>query len=334
MLDSAMDAVIMIDIRGRILYWNPAAADMFGRESADVVGEDMAALIIPPELQGAHRRAFSHSELGTSGRILGRRIEVEGQHADGTRFPVELTITRTDAADAHVFFTGYLRDITERRRLLEDLRESRARMLTVSDRTRRELERDLHDGAQQQLVGAAMIVSQARQSLTSDPAATGALLLKAGEVLVDAIAEVRELAQGVHPRTLTEHGLAPALAELRRRSPIPVELDAAADRWPGVVETTLYFAAAEALTNAAKHGARHARVRVHTAPANAALGAGVANVVAEIVDDGPGGADTSQGTGLRGLHDRVAAVGGSLDIDSPPGGGTTLTVRLNLPPSS
>ena len=327
-----MDAVIMIDIRGRILYWNPAAAAMFGRRSAEVVGEDMAALIIPPELRGAHRRAFSHSELGTSGRILGRRIEVEGQHADGTRFPVELTITRTDAADGHVF-TGYLRDITQRRRLLEDLRESRARMLTVSDRTRRELERDLHDGAQQQLVGAAMIVSQARQSLTSDPAATGALLLKAGEVLVDAIAEVRELAQGVHPRTLTEHGLAAALADLRRRSPIPVELDAAADRWPAVVETTLYFVAAEALTNAAKHGARHAWVRVHTAPVDAALGAGVAKVVAEIVDDGPGGADTSRGTGLRGLQDRVAAVGGSLGINSPPGGGTTLTARLDLSPS-
>jgi PAS domain S-box-containing protein len=332
-LDAAMDAVIMIDGQGRVVYWNPAAALMFGYRWEEVAWRDMAELIIPARLRDPHRQAFSHSDLGRTGSILGRRIEVTGQRADGSQFPVELTITRTDDGPT-ALFTGYLRDITDRQRLIAKLRDSRTRLLEVSDTTRREVERDLHDGAQQQLVGVAMVVARARATLAENSTAAAALLDQASDVLVAAITEIRELAQGVLPRVLTDHGLAPALAQLGRRSPIPVHLDTIPDRWAPTVETTLYFIAAESLTNAAKHGARKARLRVHTErqtePGTFHDGPGTDVVVCTVVDDGPGGADTGRGTGLRGLEDRIAAVGGTLTLASPPGRGTTLIARIPI----
>jgi PAS domain S-box-containing protein len=336
-LDSAMDAIIMIDGQGQVVYWNPAAASMFGRSRAEVAGQDLAELIIPPQLRGRHRRSLDASDLGRPGSILGRRIEVAGQRRDGSVFPVELTITRTDRGETQLF-TGYLRDITQRQRMLDELRDSRTRMLEVSDRTRREIERDLHDGAQQQLVGAAMVVAQARENLAADPAAAGALLDQAGAVLVEAISGIREIARGVLPDVLADHGLQPALAELGRRSPIPVQIDTVPGRWPSTVEITLYFLAAEALTNAAKHGARTAQLHVRTEPGPTGQtgnggssgdgpGGGLV-IVCTIADDGPGSADASRGTGLQGLRDRVSAVGGTLEIDSPAGQGTTITGRI------
>lgn len=338
-LDSAMDAVIMIDGQGQVVYWNPAAASMFGRSWAEVAGQELAELIIPPQLRSRHRQALDASDLGSPGSILGRRIEVTGQRRDGSGFPVELTITRTDRGETQLF-TGYLRDITQRQRMLDELRDSRTRMLEVSDRTRREIERDLHDGAQQQLVGAAMVVARARESLAADPAVAGALLDQARAVLVEAITGIREIARGVLPGGLADHGLQPALAELGRRSPIPVQIDTVPGRWPPTVETTLYFLAAEALTNAAKHGAQTAQLHVHTEPGpTGQMRDGVSSedghggglvIVCTIVDDGPGGADPSRGTGLQGLRDRVTAVGGTLEIDSPAGQGTTVTGRIQV----
>jgi signal transduction histidine kinase len=305
----------------------------------EVAGQELAELIIPPELRGRHRQALHASGLGRPGSILGRRIEVTGQRSDGSVFPVELTITRTDRGETQLF-TGYLRDITQRQQMLDELRDSRTRLVEVSDRTRREIERDLHDGAQQQLVGAAMVVAQARDSLAADPAAAGALLDQAGAVLVEAITGIREIARGVLPGVLAERGLQPALAELGRRSPIPVQIDTVPGRWPSRVEITLYFLAAEALTNAAKHGAQTAQLYVHTEPGATGQmadggssgdghGGGVV-IVCTIADDGPGGADPSRGTGLQGLQDRVTAMGGTLEIHSPAGQGTTVTGRIQV----
>jgi PAS domain S-box-containing protein len=332
-LDSAMDAVVVIDDRGRVVYWNPAAVAMFGHTWEQVAGRDMANLIIPPQLRPAHREAFGRSGLGGPRSVLGRRIEVVGQHVDGTLFPVELTITRTDEGGARMF-TGYLRDISERRQLLKELHASRTRLLQVSDAVRREIERDLHDGAQQQLVGAAMVVAQARATLPGGPHAAADLLDRAGEVLVAAITELRELARGVLPRVLTDHGLKPALSELGRRSPIPVHIEAVPDRWPSMVELSLYFFAAEGLTNAAKHGAQSVTVQLGLEPVQVGMAvddsaaAGMMQAVCSIVDDGPGGADADHGTGLRGLEDRVTAAGGTLRIMSPAGRGTTLVARI------
>lgn len=324
-----MDAIIVIDDRGRVRYWNRAAALMFGRSWDEVAEQDMASLIIPPQLQDAHRRAFAKSDLGAAGSILGRRMEVTGQRADGSQFPLELTITRTDDDHARLF-TGYLRDITERQQLLDELRASRTRLLEISDTTRRQIERDLHDGAQQQLVGAAMVVAQARSSLSAESTVTAALLDQTAEVLVQAITEIRELASGVLPRVLSDHGLAPALAELGRRSPIPIHIEAVPDRWVPTVETTLYFLAAEALTNAAKHGARtvNLQVRAERSTVSHGMTGADAVVVCTVGDDGPGGADPSRGSGLRGLADRVAAVGGTFEVVSPAGQGTSLTGRI------
>jgi signal transduction histidine kinase len=211
--------------------------------------------------------------------------------------------------------------------MLADLRASRRRLLTVSDEARRRVERDLHDGAQQQLVALAIALGNARALMDTDPAAAAVSLDSARNVLVSAIAELRELARGIHSPTLTERGLPTALQELARRSPIPVQVAVdVADRLPEQVETTVYYFVAEALTNAAKHGAGEADVT-----AEVVVGGPASMLRCTVNDDGPGGADIGSGSGLRGLRDRLAAVDGQLQVLSPIGAGTTLIATLPLP---
>jgi signal transduction histidine kinase len=210
----------------------------------------------------------------------------------------------------------------ELRAKVHELRASRARIVESGDIARRRIERDLHDGAQQQLVALAMTLRAARSRVERDPAATAELLDAAGEALGTALRELRELARGIHPAVLSDRGLGPALDALAQRIPLPVEIVAApAGRLPEPVEAAAYFVVAEALTNVARYaGASHARVSVTHASSR---------LLVEIADDGAGGADPSRGTGLRGLVDRVAALDGRLDVESPPGRGTT--VRAIIP---
>ncbi|HEX5826777.1 MAG TPA: histidine kinase [Candidatus Limnocylindrales bacterium] len=211
----------------------------------------------------------------------------------------------------------------EVRRQLEDVRASRARLVEAADTERRRLERDLHDGAQQRLVGVALDVRRARARLPdgAEPALVAALEDAATDVSL-AIAELRELARGIHPSILTEGGLGPALESLAARSRIPVDLadELAGARFSPSVEATAYFVAAEGLTNAAK-AADAAEVRVRAARRDALL-------EVEVIDDGVGGADPARGSGLRGLEDRITAIGGTLRIESEPGHGTRLLARL------
>jgi len=202
---------------------------------------------------------------------------------------------------------------------VEELRVSRLRIVEAADSARRRLERDLHDGAQQQLVGLALELRLLRRRV-ADPDLE-ATVDELGRRLGVALDELRELARGIHPAILTARGLAPALGALADRVPVAVEQDVAVqDRLPPAVEAAAYFLVAEALTNIAKYArAGHARVAVHRA--------GPALVVV-VSDDGVGGADVSAGSGLRGLQDRVAAVDGTLEIHSPPGGGTHLRATL------
>jgi signal transduction histidine kinase len=200
---------------------------------------------------------------------------------------------------------------------LDSVRASRARIVEAALAERRRLERDLHDGAQQHLLGLAARLTAA-MTRTRDPEATAAfghVRAELGEVL----AELRDLAHGIHPQTLAQSGLAAALEEVAERLPLAIHLNVAPDRAPPTVEATAYFTACEALANAVKH-ARAGRVRV-------AVRVTASHLEMEIADDGVGGADPS-GKGLANLLDRISAADGQAVIDSPPGRGTAIRARI------
>ena len=199
---------------------------------------------------------------------------------------------------------------------LEEVRASRARIVEAGDAERRRIERDLHDGAQQRLVVLAMRLDQAR-----DQSAEASALIDATRAeLLGVVREVRDLARGLHPPLLTEAGLAAAVEALAERTPFPVKVDITEQRFPEEVEVAAYFVIAEGLTNVAKYaGASEALVEAKAADGR---------LVVRVTDNGRGGADPNQGSGLRGLADRVAAIGGQLKVTSQRGRGTTLMAEL------
>jgi signal transduction histidine kinase len=206
---------------------------------------------------------------------------------------------------------------------LEALRASRARIVEAGDAERRRLERDLHDGAQQRLVSLIIELQIARDRWEADPAKTRALVDSAFENARAAVEELRDLASGLHPAVLSQRGLVAAIESLATRAPLPVEVETSlAERLPAAVETAGYFVVAEALTNVAKYAhATHAGVDVR-------LDGGEA--IVEVRDDGVGGAAPAAGSGLRGLSDRVGAVGGRLEVESGPAAGTVVRARFAL----
>ena len=203
----------------------------------------------------------------------------------------------------------------------DDLRAASARLVAAGDAARRRIERDLHDGAQQRLVSLSLTLNLARRH--AEPGSqTAALLDSAMAELTAGLSELRELARGIHPAVLTERGLDPALAGLAARAPLPVTISAPLDeRLPPAVEAAAYFVVMEALTNVAKYASATA--------ADVTIEQINGHVVIDVTDDGVGGADPAAGTGLAGLADRVTALGGRLEVQSPPGGGTI--VRAELP---
>jgi signal transduction histidine kinase len=201
-----------------------------------------------------------------------------------------------------------------------ELQASRARIVEAGDAARRRIERDLHDGCQQRLVSVSMALGLAESKLASDPVARG-ILTDARTGLGAALEDLRELSQGIHPAVLTERGLGPALQELAYTTAVPVEVAVRLDgRLPEVVEAAAYFVVAEALANVMKHAAA-TQVRVTVDRADG-------RVVVDARDDGVGGADAARGTGLRGLADRVDALGGTLAVDSAPASGTRLRAEI------
>jgi signal transduction histidine kinase len=204
----------------------------------------------------------------------------------------------------------------------EQLAASRARIVEAGDVERRRLERNLHDGAQQRLVALALDLTLIGVTLEKDPPAARKTLTAAQDQLAQGLDELRELARGIHPTVLTERGLGPALQALVKRAPVPIEITGLPEeRLAGPVEAAAYYVVTEAITNVAKYArASHVTVGVHLVSEIATL---------TVSDDGVGGADAALGTGLRGLVDRVEALGGHLDIDSPPGRGTR--IRADIP---
>jgi len=210
----------------------------------------------------------------------------------------------------------------EVRAQLEEVRASRARIVTAADAERRRLERDLHDGAQQRLVNLSLALRMAQEQAKGAPdGELSATLEEASEEVRSALAELRELARGLHPTILTEAGLGPALESLAERSPVPTTVHTAPlERLPSSVEATAYFVVSEALANETKYSGA-ASVTIAAERRNGRL-------VVEVHDDGVGGADPSAGSGLRGLADRVAALDGTLRVDSPRGGGTRVIAEI------
>jgi signal transduction histidine kinase len=201
---------------------------------------------------------------------------------------------------------------------------SRARVIAAGDETRRRIERDLHDGAQQQLVTLAL---ELRSTEARVPAGLEDMRTEVGRFadrLTSMIDELREMSRGIHPAILTEGGLSPAVEALALRSPVPVKFNLRAEhRLPDGIEVAAYYVVSEALTNAAKHAdASRVQIDLHVAAETLCL---------SVVDDGVGGADPNGGSGLIGLKDRVEALGGTIDVASRPGSGTRLDVEIPLP---
>ena len=266
-------------------------------------------------LRGAGIASAVGAPVTVAGRTWGCIIASSGRpHAFADRAESRL-------ADFAELVTASLANVDAR----EQLASSRARIVQAGDEERRRLGRDLHDGAQQELVGGVISLKLAQRRLAQDPDEANALMTEALEHVESGIRDLRELAAGIHPSVLTDRGLSAALEGLATRSLIPVQLgQLPPGRLPTPVETSAYFVVAEALTNATKH-ARCSLVKVGVRVENG-------SAIVEVHDDGIGGAAPSAGSGLRGLADRVSALGGRLEIESPAGEGTTVRARIALSP--
>ncbi len=271
-----------------------------------------------PELRegmlAAHVSSAVAAPIVVSGRLWGATAISNG--GDLGRFPrvVEERLEK---------FTSLLAVALANAEAREQLTASRARIVQAGDAERRRLERNLHDGAQQRLVSLKLRLRIAESRLAEDPAAAAELIAEASDELALGLEELRELARGIHPAILTDHGLMPALEALATRATLPVEVTGLRpERLSEPIEAAAFYVVSEALANVAKY-ASASRARVDLARDNGVL-------VVEVSDDGVGGADADGGTGLRGLSDRVEALGGHLRVSSELGRGTTVRAELPL----
>jgi signal transduction histidine kinase len=219
-------------------------------------------------------------------------------------------------------FTDLVATSVQNATMREQLLASRARVIAAADESRRRIERNLHDGAQQRLVSLSLSLRLAEAHIRTDPEGTAAILSAASEELKHALAELRELASGIHPTVLTDQGLEAALDALAAHVPVPVEVTACPHHLSPPVEAAAYYIVSEALTNASKHAAAtRAWVSLRVEDGTLHL---------SVRDDGVGGADQTRGSGLIGLRDRVDALAGAIEIDSPPGAGTDVRAAIPL----
>jgi signal transduction histidine kinase len=267
---------------------------------------------------------YALSRVGSVKSALGAPIVVDGvvwgsisvASTEQRSFP-------TDAEERLTRFTDLIATAVQNAAMRDQLAASRARVITAADESRRRIERDLHDGAQQRLVTLAVALLRAEAKVPVGSDELRAEVSHVVEGLKTAVDELRELSQGIHPAELTEGGLSPALKALGRRSAVRVELDVPfEDRLPDHVEVAAYYTVSEALTNVSKH-AGATRVWVSLRVEDNVL-------LLSIRDDGVGGADPNRGSGLTGLRDRIEALGGRIQIESPSGSGTLIEVEIPI----
>jgi signal transduction histidine kinase len=299
----------------------PFEYDTRGKPCALVV--DQAVVAFPEELTRRFPEAKPAIDMGLESYLAICLRAADGTHLghmavmDARPMPA-----RDDDVAAMRIFASRTAAELERRHQAAALRRSRARVIEAADSERRRVGRDLHDGAQQRLMAVANLLKLAQRQLDPGDEAVD-VLGRAGDELGEALAELRGLARGLHPVALSERGLRSALESLTVGGKTPVALDVGAQELPQEIELAAYFIVSESLTNANKYAGASA-VEIRVVPEAQA-------VLVEIVDDGRGGADPASGTGLLGLADRVEALGGRLEVDSPPGTGTRVRARLPLP---
>jgi PAS domain S-box-containing protein len=316
-VDTAPSLLCLTTPGGYILRFNTSLERLSGRRDDDLVrGHAFWEVFIAPEEREAVRRAMENV------RAQGGRVELESTWITVAGEPRRVTWSTTplldDKGHPRLLVSGM--DITERKLQEDELRRSRARLVEASDVERRRLERNLHDGAQQRLVSLSLMLRLAQARVENDSEQADRLLGQASDELAQALEELRELARGIHPAVLSDRGLGAALEALVSRTPLPVELELVEARLPEPVEAAAYYVVSEALANVAKY-AEASSVAVSIASVNG-------HAVVEIADDGVGGADPAKGSGLSGLVDRVEALDGRLEVESPPGKGTRIRVEI------
>jgi signal transduction histidine kinase len=295
---NASEVWVKVDARMHLAASNPAA--------------DSKLLVVDTtdEITARLGEACRLAPVYRDGELLGALVVVKtrGEHLN----QVEARLLDDLASQAGLVF--------DRFRLVQELRESRARIVAAQEAERRRIERNLHDGAQQRFVNALLALGMA--GAESPVEGSKELQAQASHEIQAGLSDLRDLARGLNPPLLVEEGIAAAARSLADRSAVLATVDCDSDRrYPEATESAAYYVIAEAMTNAVKHSrAKTVTVRI---------GEAKGHLEVEIADDGAGGADARRGTGLVGLYDRTAAVGGRLHVESPPGGGTT--VRAELP---
>jgi PAS domain S-box-containing protein len=317
------DALYVVDSGGRIAFLNPAALKILGyTEERELLGKPSHATIHYRRPDGS---PFPEEECPLLRPLLsGATVRIERDwfvRKDGSSVPVAYSSAPVELVGGRGAVVAF-RDLSERIRLGE-VEESRARIARAAYAARRTIQRDLHDGAQQQFVSVALRLENARGLIEEQSPQASRLVAAAQAELEDAIEELRRLAQGIHPPELSERGLEAALGTLAKRSAAPINVTVERlGRLAPEIESAAYFITAEATANAVKHaGVNQIDIEVTCSPDGLRV---------TVTDDGAGGASFREGTGLQGLRDRAEAIGGDLTVDSPIGGPTVLTADLPL----
>ena len=310
----------LVDADGILLGVNHALERAAGIPEESWIGSPFWTLFIAEQDASRARNDFARLRDGDPPGV----VEYEHVAPSGERLVVDWTATVVHDAEGNVRYLLCGLDVTARKHVEEEIRRSRARIVSAGDAERKRLERNLHDGAQQNLVSVSHAVHLAVRELRLDPDKAEEHLDRALTELTRAHEELRELARGLHPQILTLQGLGAAVRALAARAPISVTVVTVddAERWTPLVESAAYFVVSEALTNVLKY-ARATSATIRVAPRDEVL-------VVEVADDGCGGAKPSEGSGLGGLRDRVEALDGTFVLDSPPGAGTRIRVELPL----